>query len=165
MAGLLLAVPELVALDLPGLVAAAGYPGTSAIPATSYLLSLLALKLVGVRRVSHVDDLAADLGAGLFAGLVALPKATALTTYSYRLDHTRQTAPARRARQGDARRRPHHRRRRGPRLGLPRHHALGRGRRPGEALRATPFPAHPLSADASSPKTAPAKPSSTPTPT
>lgn len=92
LAGLLLVVPELVALDLPGLVKAAGYPGTSLIPATSYLLSLLALKLVGVARVSHVDDLAADVGAGLFAGLVALPKATALTTYSYRLDHTRQAA-------------------------------------------------------------------------
>ncbi len=91
-AGLLLAIPELVALDLPGLVRAAGYPGTSVIPATSYLLSLLALKLVGIRRVSHVDDLAADVGAGLFAGLVALPKTTALTTYSYRLDHSRQSA-------------------------------------------------------------------------
>ena len=91
MAGLLLAVPELVALDLPALVAAAGYPGTAVIPATGYLLSLLALKLVGVRRVSHVDDLAADLGAGLFAGLLALPKATALTTYSYRLEHSHQS--------------------------------------------------------------------------
>lgn len=91
-AGLLLAVPELVALDLPGLVRSAGYPGTSVIPATSYVLSLLALKLVGMRRVSHVDDLAADVGAGLFAGLVALPKATALTTYSYRLSHARQQA-------------------------------------------------------------------------
>jgi hypothetical protein len=89
-AGLLLAVPELVALDLPGLVRAAGYPGTSVIPATNYILSLLALKLVGARRVSHVDDLAADVGAGLFAGLVALPKATALTTYSFRLTHARQ---------------------------------------------------------------------------
>ncbi len=91
-AGLLLAVPELVSLDLPGLVKAAGYPGTSVIPATNYMLSLLALKLVGLARVSHVDDLAADPGAGLFAGLVALPKATALTTYSYRLDHARQQA-------------------------------------------------------------------------
>src|SRR6266511_565164 len=91
-AGLLLAVPELVALDLPGLVATAGYPGTSVIPPVSYLLSLLALKLTGIRRVSHVDDLAADPGAALFAGLAALPKATALTTYSYRLDHARQQA-------------------------------------------------------------------------
>jgi len=90
LAGLLLTVPELVALDLPGLVAAAGYPGTTVIPAVSSVLSLLALKLVGVRRVSHVEDLAADRGAALFAGLAALPKATAITTYSYRLSHERQ---------------------------------------------------------------------------
>lgn len=90
LAGLLLAVPELVALDLPGIISAAGYPGTRVIPAVSSVLSLLALKLCGTRRVSHVDDLAADPAAGLFAGLVALPKATALTTYSYRLTHERQ---------------------------------------------------------------------------
>lgn len=89
-AGLLLAVPELVALDLPALVAAAGYPGSRAIPALSSILALLALKLTGIRRISHVDDLAADPGPALFAGLVALPKATALTTYSYRLSHERQ---------------------------------------------------------------------------
>jgi hypothetical protein len=53
---------------------------------------VLALKLTGTRRVSHVNDLAADPGAALFAGLTALPKTTALTSYSYRLDHTRQTA-------------------------------------------------------------------------
>jgi transposase len=90
LAGLLLAVPDLVALDLPDLITAAGYPGTRVIPAVSSVLSLLALKLVGTRRVSHVEDLAADPAAGLFAGLVALPKATALTTYSYRLSHERQ---------------------------------------------------------------------------
>ncbi len=53
LAGLLLAVPDLVALDLPALARAAGYPGTRAIPAASWLLSLLALKLTGTRRVSH----------------------------------------------------------------------------------------------------------------
>ena len=52
MAGLLLAIPDLVALDLPALAAAAGYPGTKAIPAASYLLSMLALKLTATRRVS-----------------------------------------------------------------------------------------------------------------
>ena len=51
-AGLLLAVPDLIALDLPALIAKAGYPGTSVIPATSWLLSLLALKLTATRRVS-----------------------------------------------------------------------------------------------------------------
>src|SRR5213078_1424747 len=88
--GLLLAIPDLLQLDLPALVHAAGYPSTAKIPATSYLLSLLALKLVGIRRVSHVEDLAADPGAALFAGLAALPKTTALTTYSYRLEHRKQ---------------------------------------------------------------------------
>ncbi|MGI8305773.1 helix-turn-helix domain-containing protein [Saccharopolyspora hattusasensis] len=90
MAGLLLTIPDLVALDLPGLVRAAGYPSTSVIPALSSILSLLAIKLTTTRRVSHVDDIATDAGAALFAGLTSLPKATALTTYSYRLDHARQ---------------------------------------------------------------------------
>ena len=56
------------------------------------MLSLLALKLTSTRRVSHVYDIAADPGAALFAALTALPKATALTTYSYRLEHTKQAA-------------------------------------------------------------------------
>jgi hypothetical protein len=41
-AGLLLTLPDLVALDLPALAAAAGYPGTAKIGAVNYLLSLLA---------------------------------------------------------------------------------------------------------------------------
>jgi hypothetical protein len=89
-AGLLPTIPDLVALDLPGLVRAAGYPGTSVIPAISSILSLPAIKLTTTRRVSHIDDIATDAGAALFAGLTSLPKATALTTYSYRLDHARQ---------------------------------------------------------------------------
>jgi transposase len=92
LAGLLLAVPDLVELDLPGLVRSAGYPGTKAIPAVSSILSLLTLKLTTTRRVSHVDDLAADPGSALFAGLAALPKKSALTSYSYRLDHAQQRA-------------------------------------------------------------------------
>jgi hypothetical protein len=90
LAGLLLVVPELVGLEVEKLVAGAGYPGTSVVPALSSVLSLLALKLTSTRRVSHVEDLATDPGAALFAGLSSLPKTTALTTYSYRLSHDRQ---------------------------------------------------------------------------
>ena len=90
LAGLLLAVPDLVALDLPALARRAGYPGTRVIPAVSWLLSLLALKLTGTRRVSHVDDLLDDPASALFAGLAILPKKTALTDYSYRLSHDHQ---------------------------------------------------------------------------
>ncbi len=90
LAGLLLAVPDLVALDLPALARSAGYPGTEVIPAVSWLLSLLALKLTATRRVSHVDDLLDDPASALFAGLAILPKKTALTDYSYRLSHDHQ---------------------------------------------------------------------------
>jgi transposase len=90
-AGLLLLVPDLIALDLPGLVRKAGYPGTRVVPATSWLLSLLALKLSRTRRVSHVDDLLlSDPAAALFAGLATLPKKTALTDYSYATSHDNQ---------------------------------------------------------------------------
>jgi hypothetical protein len=91
-AGLLLCLPDLVALDLPAIVKAAGYPGTSVIPAVSSVLSLLALKLANIRRTSHVEDLATDHGAALFAGLSSLPKTSALTSYSYKLSHERQHA-------------------------------------------------------------------------
>ncbi len=89
-AGLLLVLPDLAALDLPALAATAGYPGTSVIPAVSWLLSLLALKLTRTRRVSHVDDLLSDPAAAMFAGLAVLPKKSALTGYSYRLSHDHQ---------------------------------------------------------------------------
>jgi transposase len=89
-AGLLLVLPDLAALDLPGLVRAAGYPGTRVVPAVSWLLALLALKLTRTRRVSHADDLLADPAAGLLAGLATLPKKSALTAYSYRLSHDHQ---------------------------------------------------------------------------
>lgn len=92
-AGLLLMVPDLVALDLPGLVRQAGYPGTRVVPAACWVLSLLALKLTRTRRVSHVDDLLlSDPAASLFAGLSMLPKKSALTNYSYRASHEHQRA-------------------------------------------------------------------------
>jgi DDE family transposase len=90
-AGLLLLVPDLLALDLPALVGKAGYPGTRVVPPMGWLLSLLALKLTRTRRVSHVDDLLlSDPAAALFAGLSVLPKKSALTDYSYRTSHAHQ---------------------------------------------------------------------------
>jgi DDE family transposase len=92
LAGLLLVIPDLIDLGITDMTAAAGYPSSAKIPALSYVLSLLALKLTSTRRISHVYDVAADPGAALFAALTALPKATALTTYSYRLEHRKQAA-------------------------------------------------------------------------
>ena len=91
-AGLLLLVPALVELDLPAAVRSARLPGTREVPALCSVLSLLALKMIGQRRVSHVDDVALDAGLALFAGLESLPKATALGTYSYRLSRRHDQA-------------------------------------------------------------------------
>jgi len=85
-------VPELVALDLPGLVKAAGWPSTSQLPAIRSVLSLLALKLSGRRRRSHVRSVVHDPALGAFAGLNVLPKTWHLTTYSYRTSRSEQIA-------------------------------------------------------------------------
>lgn len=82
--GLFLFVPLLVELQFAQVVAKAGYPGSKTIPPLNYLLSALAMKLLGKERWSHVMSVSFDAGVGLFAGLNVLPKTTALTTYSYR---------------------------------------------------------------------------------
>ncbi len=91
-AGVLLLIPGLVALDLQAAVSAARLPGTREVPALCSVLSLLALKAIGRRRVCHVDDVATDPALATFAGLESLPKATALGTYSYRLHRHHQQA-------------------------------------------------------------------------
>ena len=85
-AGVFLFAPFLGQLDIDKIVPAAGLPGSKVIPARSYLLSMLALKLLGTERYAHVGDYAFDPGLGLFAGLNVLPKCTAMSTYSYSLD-------------------------------------------------------------------------------
>jgi len=91
-AGALLLVPALVALDLPVAVKGAGFPGTREVPALCSVLSLLALKAIGRRRVSHVDDVCTDPALGAFAGLESLPKASSLGSYSYRLKRSHDQA-------------------------------------------------------------------------
>jgi transposase len=85
-AGLFLFLPVLLALDLPQAVTQAGLPGSEPIPPLQALLAFLAPKLLGKRRVSHISDLCCDEGAGLFAGLNVLPKATYATDYSYKTE-------------------------------------------------------------------------------
>ena len=85
-AGLFLFAPFIAQLGMDEIVREAGLPGSRVIPALSYLLSFLALKLLGTERYAHVGDHAFDPGAGLFGGLNTLPKCTAMSTYSYSLD-------------------------------------------------------------------------------
>jgi transposase len=91
-AGLFLLIGELVALDLPGLVKAAGWPSTSQLSALHSVLSLMALKLAGRRRRSHVRAVVHDPALGLFCGLNVLPKTWHLSTYSYRTHRAQQLA-------------------------------------------------------------------------
>ncbi len=85
-AGLFLFLPLLLDLDLPQVVSDAKLPGSKQIPPLQALLALLAPKLIGKRRVSHICDLCNDEGAGLFAGLNVLPKTTYATDYSYKTE-------------------------------------------------------------------------------
>ena len=83
--GLFLFLPFVAQIPLPTLLRAAGFPGSKMVPADHALRSLLALKLVGARRHSHVMADVLDEGLALFAGLNVIPKRSFLTEYSCRI--------------------------------------------------------------------------------
>jgi hypothetical protein len=83
--GLFLLLPLLARMDLDGLVARCGFPGTRMIPAAHAVRSALLLKMLGKSRRSHVMDLTFDEGVSLAAGLNAIPKTSFLWQYSSRL--------------------------------------------------------------------------------
>jgi transposase len=85
-AGIFLFAPFIEKLNLAKVVQEAGLPGTKMIPALSYFMSFLALKLLGTERYAHIPEHAFDPGPGLFAQLNVLPKCTSISTYSYSLD-------------------------------------------------------------------------------
>jgi len=90
-AGVFLFAPFLAQLNIDKIIQSASLPGSKVIPARSYLLSFLALKLLGTERYAHVGDHGFDPGLGLFAGLNVLPKCTAMSSYSYSLDENNIT--------------------------------------------------------------------------
>jgi transposase len=84
-AGLLLLLPAMAELGLPGLVRAAGYLSTSQLTAWQSIGSLLLAKCARKPRVHHAGSLTDDAGLAFTLGLTALPKATHLGTYSWRV--------------------------------------------------------------------------------
>ncbi len=84
-AGLFLMVPLMRKLDLGQVAEQAGLPGSKMVPAEQALRSLLALKLIGKERKSHVMNLVFDEGLALFAGLNVIPKRSYLAAYSSRI--------------------------------------------------------------------------------
>ena len=87
-AGLFLLAPAIVELGLSQLAGSCGYPSTTVLSAWHSLGSLLLHKCARTPRASHAHALADDPGLALLMGLTALPKATHLTSYSYRARRT-----------------------------------------------------------------------------
>lgn len=85
--GVFLFIPMIVDMQLDTIFNQIGFYGSKQIPRLNYLMSFLALKLIGKERLSHVNDLSFDYGLGIFAGLNVLPKIAAITQYSYRNPH------------------------------------------------------------------------------
>jgi hypothetical protein len=83
--GLFLFLPWLIAADLDKLLARGGFPGSKMVPAACAVRALLALKLFGNARHSHVMSSVLDEGLALFAGLNVVPKRSFLTEYSCRV--------------------------------------------------------------------------------
>jgi hypothetical protein len=73
-AGLFLFLPLLARVQFDQRVSRAGYPGSERIPASSALVSLLALKLLDKERRSPIFDFNFDEAIRLFAGLNIPPK-------------------------------------------------------------------------------------------
>jgi transposase-like protein len=84
--GLFLFLPWLISADLDKLLVRGGFPGSKMVPAACAVRSLLALKLFGNARHSHVMSSVLDEGLALFAGLNVVPKRSFLTEYSSRVD-------------------------------------------------------------------------------
>jgi transposase len=84
--GLFLFLPILAQVPLDTLLRQIGFPASQMIPAGAAVRSLLALKLFGSARHSHVMSAVLDEGLALFAGLNVIPKRSFLTEYSCRID-------------------------------------------------------------------------------
>jgi len=83
--GLFLFVPFLAQIPLEKLLDKLRFPGSRMVPADAAVRSLLALKLYGNARHSHVMSSVFDQGLALFAGLNVIPKRSFLTEYSCRI--------------------------------------------------------------------------------
>jgi transposase len=84
--GLFLFMPFLAAIPLDHILDETGLPGSKMVSAGHAIRSLLALKLFGSARHSHVMSYVLDEGLALFAGLNVIPKRAFHTEYSCRVD-------------------------------------------------------------------------------
>jgi hypothetical protein len=83
--GLFLLLPTLAAVPFDRILSDSQLPGSPRVPAGAAMRSLLALKLFGAARHSHVMSAVLDEGSALFAGLNVIPKRPSLTESSCRI--------------------------------------------------------------------------------
>lgn len=83
-AGVFFFLPYLIESGIIDIIKTCHLPESSAINATQACLSMLLLKLIGNKRLSHMQAYDHEPTLGLFAGLNCLPKSTYMATYSCR---------------------------------------------------------------------------------
>ena len=79
-------MPMLARISVGDFVSKVGLPGSKMVPALQATLSILALKLFGSARHTHVMSDVFDEGLALFTGLNVIPKCSFLAQYSSRVD-------------------------------------------------------------------------------
>ena len=82
--GVFFFIPYILESGILDLAKECKLPESSDIGATQACLSMLLLKLIGGKRLSHIGSYDKEPGLGVFAGLNVLPKPTYMCTYSCR---------------------------------------------------------------------------------
>ncbi len=82
--GVFFFIPYILESGIIDIMKESELPDSSNIGSTQACLSMLLLKLIGGKRLSHVGTYDREPGLGIFAGLNILPKPTYMNTYSCR---------------------------------------------------------------------------------
>ena len=82
--GVFFFLPYIIESGIVDIVCECQLPESRVIGATQACLAMLLLKLIGSKRLSHIDKYDQEPGFGSFAGLNVLPKAVFMGTYSCR---------------------------------------------------------------------------------
>jgi len=83
-AGAFFFIPYILELGILDIVKKCKLPASGDIGSKQASLSMLLLKLIGVKRLSSIRSFDQEQGLGIFAGLNVLPKPTYMNTYSCR---------------------------------------------------------------------------------
>jgi len=87
-AGVFFFIPYIIESGILNIIKECELPESSVIGSTQACLSILLLKLIGGKRMSHIEAYDKEPGFGIFTGLNCLPKPTYMCTYSCRCSET-----------------------------------------------------------------------------